>query len=151
MAVVDSVHDLILDLRERLALGLGQEPVDQQGRHEAPGAVYEVIDVYTPLVGDDLVHLEADERYDGERDGRDGAGQAADVGREHLTLKRGQQRPEPDAVDDGERTDGREWYPGTQRLEPDPPPVVVQPGDQLEGAAPETREQQQRPAAQLVH
>jgi len=68
--------------------------------------------VYAPLVGDDLVHFEADERYDGERDGRDSAGQTADIGREHLALERGQQRPEPYAVDDGERSDGRERYPG---------------------------------------
>lgn len=107
--------------------------------------------MYAPPVGDDLVHLEADERYDGERDGRDSAGQAPDVGREHLALERGQQRPEPYAVDDGERSDGRERYPGTQRFEPDPPLVVVQPGDQLERTAPEAREQQQWPAAQLVH
>jgi len=145
--VIDGFHDVVLDLRERPALCLGQELVDQQERSQAPGAVYEIVDVYAPLVGDDLVHLETDERYDGERDGRDGAGQAADVGREHLALERGQQRPESYAVDDSERSDGRERYPGTQRLEPDPPLVVVQPGDQLERTATETREQQQRPAA----
>jgi len=81
--------------------------------------------VYAPLVGDDLVHLEADERYDGERDGCDSAGEATDVRREHLALERGQQRPEPYAVDDGKRSDGRERYPGAQRLKPDPPLVVV--------------------------
>lgn len=151
VVVDDGLHDLVLDLGESLALGLGQEPVDQQEGDQAPGAVYEIVDVYAPLVGDDLVHLEADERYDGERDGRDGAGQAADVRREHLALERGQQRPEPYAVDDGERSDGGEWYPGAQRLEAHPPLVVVQPGDQLESAAPEAREEQQRPAAELVH
>lgn len=149
---VVGLAQLRLDGGERLALGLGQpQPARHDGR-EAEQGRHQVVAVHAAVDGQHGVHLERQERDDGQRDGVDGVGYGSGVRREQLAVDGRQQRAQAQRVRDGQAADGQHAQPTVigDVVAGAPVQVEVREDGRVEDEARGARDDHERPAADAV-